>query len=78
MANCINCGAPIKGDRCEYCGTIFADKYEGMLVLKGGNIPVYIEEYECTYDYGCVYTDIYGRLHRPISKPKRSFRCVER
>jgi len=23
--NCPNCGAPISGDRCEYCGTQFID-----------------------------------------------------
>lgn len=23
--NCPNCGAPITGDKCEYCGTIFYD-----------------------------------------------------
>lgn len=23
--NCPNCGAPITGDRCEYCGTLFYD-----------------------------------------------------
>ena len=25
MLNCPNCGAPISGDRCEYCGTQFID-----------------------------------------------------
>lgn len=24
--NCPNCGAPITGSRCEYCGTVFADE----------------------------------------------------
>lgn len=23
MTNCPNCGAPIQGDICEYCGTVF-------------------------------------------------------
>lgn len=23
MTNCPNCGAPITGDVCEYCGTVF-------------------------------------------------------
>lgn len=23
MTNCPNCNAPIKGQRCEYCGTVF-------------------------------------------------------
>ena len=25
MLNCPNCGAPISGDRCDYCGTQFID-----------------------------------------------------
>lgn len=24
MTNCKNCGAVIKGDSCEYCGTVFS------------------------------------------------------
>ena len=27
MINCPNCGAPIKGNVCEYCGTVFKDRY---------------------------------------------------
>lgn len=25
QTNCPNCGAPIQGEKCEYCGTIFYD-----------------------------------------------------
>lgn len=25
MTNCPNCGAPITGRRCEYCGTVFSE-----------------------------------------------------
>lgn len=28
MSNCPNCGAPIVGNKCEYCGTIFNDIQE--------------------------------------------------
>ena len=35
MTNCPNCGAPITGDVCEYCGTVFNDtpksKYNKLL-----------------------------------------------
>ena len=27
-SNCPNCGAPIVGNKCEYCGTIFNDMHE--------------------------------------------------
>ena len=26
MTNCINCGAPITGDKCEYCGTVYLER----------------------------------------------------
>lgn len=26
MTNCINCGAPITGDKCEYCGTVYVER----------------------------------------------------
>lgn len=25
LLNCPNCGAPIEGEKCEYCGTVFLD-----------------------------------------------------
>ena len=28
ISNCPNCGAPIVGNKCEYCGTIFNDIQE--------------------------------------------------
>lgn len=28
LLNCPNCGAPIKGSKCEYCGTVFHEKYD--------------------------------------------------
>lgn len=26
MNNCINCGAPLHGSKCEYCGTVYRDR----------------------------------------------------
>ena len=28
MTNCPNCGAPIRGFKCEYCDTVFSTEYE--------------------------------------------------
>ncbi len=36
--NCPNCGAPITGDRCEYCGTQFID----CTTVKNGE-PFYLK-----------------------------------
>lgn len=32
--NCPNCGAPITGDKCEYCGTEFSQSRINDLTLK--------------------------------------------
>ncbi len=31
LLNCPNCGAPIKGSTCEYCGTVFSEKCDDDL-----------------------------------------------
>ena len=48
ICNCPNCGAPIRGDECPYCGTAFTRKYGGcdlydpygnyITTLIGGNL----------------------------------------
>lgn len=30
VENCPNCGAPIRGDECPYCGTAFTRKHDGI------------------------------------------------
>lgn len=30
IGNCPNCGAPIRGDECPYCGTVFTRKHSGF------------------------------------------------
>lgn len=34
MSNCPNCGAPISGYKCEYCGTVFDMSEEERLRLE--------------------------------------------
>lgn len=33
ISNCPNCGAPIVGNKCEYCGTIFNEQEDLYLRL---------------------------------------------
>lgn len=34
-SNCPNCGAPIAGAKCEYCGTVFhSEEYKDLLAKK--------------------------------------------
>ena len=30
IGNCPNCGVPIRGDECQYCGTVFTRKSKGF------------------------------------------------
>lgn len=32
--NCPNCGAPITGDQCEYCRTVFRDRRADAIIIK--------------------------------------------
>lgn len=43
MVNCPNCGAPLVGGRCEYCGTLSPDAEEKIQELSR---KVY-EAYQC-------------------------------
>ena len=39
-SNCRNCGAPIKGNRCEYCGTEYPDERESYIHMTANSIRV--------------------------------------
>lgn len=40
MTNCPNCGAPITGEKCEYCGTVFEEKTLETQILYADCKPV--------------------------------------
>lgn len=40
FGNCPNCGAPITGDSCEYCGTVFVEEIENSTTLYADNRPI--------------------------------------
>lgn len=50
ITNCKNCGAPLKGSKCEYCGTIY--NFNSC-------VPVEEMKYE-------PYIDAHGRIHRGV------------
>ena len=89
LKNCINCGAPLTGPICEYCGTRYEEEnkfsgkffeysMQGEIEFDGHKIPVYISEIECyNLDLGCVGRDISGRLIRDRSRMIRKFTMVE-
>lgn len=51
---CINCGAPLTGNKCEYCGTEYGDQgftgdinaYSGEITVNGRTFRCYIGRIE--------------------------------
>ena len=77
---CKYCGAPLKGGKCEYCGSnnglsVNLLNMQGTLTFDGEEIKVYVAE--IYVDNGLdQYTDMMGRIHR-VGKPKRKFTLME-
>ena len=81
MTNCPNCGSPISGTKCEYCGTAFLDVVD---ISKGGTCIVRLRHgdeiitgkmyvgninAEVNYDESVIGRDSTGRLHREAPTP---------
>ena len=61
-SNCPNCGAPITGVRCEYCGTVF---YGTVSESSNTWTPTFSNAKSITFiDMGAA-RDVNGRLIRP-------------
>lgn len=85
--NCVNCGAILHGNICEYCGTEYnnsgisasfgTDDYMGVMKLGNEEINVYIGSMEAHLIGGNAYRDANGNLHRDKPKMKRKFTVIE-
>lgn len=74
MTNCINCGAILHGNVCEYCGTEYnnvaisanfqSDGYFGTLRTNNEEIPVYIGNTENRMIEHEHWIDCGGFVHR--------------
>lgn len=52
--NCPNCGAPITGDTCPYCGTEFARPEEALKLALGRRVSVSFEADGHLYEFDMV------------------------
>lgn len=87
MTNCVNCGAILHGNVCEYCGTECNDNgisasfhendYTGTMKLGDEEIKVYIGHMESNIIESDVWMDAMGVLHRDKPKMKRKFTVIE-
>lgn len=86
LKNCINCGAPLTGSRCDYCGTEYSendslhieldqDAYTGVLSYGGKQYNVYLSELEFEND-GYVGRDMLGNCSF-CNRTYRKFTLIE-
>ena len=86
MTNCVNCGAPITGHKCQYCGTEYngngvaanfsESDYTGVLTIGGKEYQVYLGCMEANLLCGAnTGRDMHGRLHR--GEIKHKFTLIE-
>lgn len=87
MTNCINCGAILHGDKCEYCGTEYnqrgieatfnTDDFMGVMNVNGEDINVYIAKMEARFIGGDSGRNANGKLFQNNPRSKRIFTVVE-
>lgn len=85
--NCVNCGAVLHGNMCEYCGKEYNNNcisatfndcdYIGELKIGNETIKVYISQTHIMHPDIFAYKDENGMLHRDITPGKRKFTLVE-
>lgn len=91
LTNCINCGAPLHGCKCEYCGTEYGEVGRQVQASFGpddayGTVKIGSQSYECYISKmeACIIDSpdsgrtIDGRfVRRPIAM-KHKFTLIER
>lgn len=87
MTNCPNCGAPIAGSACQYCGTRFSgngiqasfgrNDWKGTLDIGGNIYQVYLSQIETSYAGTESWRDESGRLCSNIGRSIRKFTLME-
>lgn len=88
MKNCINCGAPLHGRECEYCGTEYGDNrvlcsfgpsdMYGTVSFGGNEYECYLGRVEIEDISGPnAGRDISGRLFRDVIARKHKFTLIE-
>lgn len=85
---CISCGAPLKSNKCEYCGAEYGNKplqaeflnnsYKGEITVNGETFECYIGNIEfetiCSPDS---YRDAFGNMHLGRQITKRKITLIE-
>nr|DAG69228.1 MAG TPA: alpha-aminoadipate carrier protein [Caudoviricetes sp.] len=88
LTNCVNCGAPLHGSTCEYCGTRYAGnkvqacfgegQAAGTLTVGGNEYKVYLGKMEAFSTEESVGRDLNGQFHRVKGRMVHKFMLIER
>ena len=90
MTNCVNCGAPLEGLKCEYCGTEYLDKNTiradfsdenmiGDLIIGGVPFKVRLSSVDIDFDSDVItyYRDNAAVCSINARNPERTFTLKE-
>ena len=87
MTNCVNCGAILHGNKCEYCGTEYVgnkiglnfneNELHGVLTIQDKQYDVYLASMDATPIFNDAIRGIDGKLHLEKSTLKHTFKLVE-
>ena len=56
--NCPNCGAPVTGNTCPYCDTVFARPESAIALALGRKVSVSFEADGCLYEFDMVLDNV--------------------
>lgn len=88
LKNCINCGAVLHGNKCEYCGTEYSENgitaefsekdYTGTIQIGNETFQGYIADMEVNIiPTRCFGRDANGKLQMKKIVKKRKFTVIE-
>lgn len=87
MTNCVNCGAVLHGNKCDYCGTEYNDdnviaRFDradalGTLAVHGKSFDVYIGSMEVNSVGDTAFRNFDGTMRRNPGKLKHKFELIE-
>lgn len=87
ISNCINCGAPLEGRKCSYCGTMYndsgvvaafdKDQCTGTLAIGGNEYKVYLGTVEMSIVDEITRRNLEGRVQRTKGREIRKFTLIE-
>lgn len=87
IRKCVNCGAPLEGRKCSYCGTMYSDsgvvaafdedECTGTLTIAGDEYKVYLGSMEAFPIFGIAGRDEKRRFQTKNGRLVHKFTLIE-